>query len=223
MEYGAPIEIPSNARADRQPLEAELIRRVCAGEKELYAELVRPYERSVFLAALSVVGNRDDAEDIAQESFLKAFRALPGFRAEARFSTWLEKIAINESRMRLRRARLEKSQPLPEEEPEEDDYSPVLMSDWREIPSEALERKELRQVLADALLQLPDKYREVVTLRDIRHYSIADTAKILGLTEGTVKTRLLRARLKLRDLLAPLQQNAAITSRNPFAKGRNPW
>jgi RNA polymerase sigma-70 factor (ECF subfamily) len=213
---------PSVASA-RLSLEAELIRRICTGEKELYAELIRPYERSVFLAALAVVANPDDAEDVAQEAFLKAFRALATFRSEARFSTWLEKIAVNEGRMRLRRVRIEKSEPLPEEQPEEGEYAPILLSDWREIPSEALEKKELRQVLADALMKLPEKYREIVILRDLRHYSIADSASILGITEATVKTRLLRARLKLRDLLAPLQQNAAVTSRNPFAKGRNPW
>ncbi len=204
-------------------LEADLIVRICAGENELYTELIRPYERSVFMAALAVTGNPTDAEDVAQEAFLKAFRALPTFRSEARFSTWLERIAVNEARLRLRRLRIEKSEPLPEEEPEDGGYAPVLLSDWREIPSEALEKKELREVLAGALMRLPEKYREIVTLRDIRHLSIAETAQVLGLTEGTVKTRLLRARLKLRDLLAPLQKDAAVTSRNPFRKGRKPW
>jgi RNA polymerase sigma-70 factor, ECF subfamily len=210
-------------QVDRQTLESELIRRICSGEKELYYELIQPYERSIFLAALAITRNEADAEDVAQDAFLNAFRALPGFRGEARFSTWLERIAVNEARMRMRRARIANVQPLEDEESEDGPYIPMVLSDWRELPSEILERKEVREILRRALLQLPEKYRQVIELRDIQHKNIAETAELLGLTAGAVKTRLLRARLQLRDLIVPYQQTSAATSANPFKKGRNPW
>jgi RNA polymerase sigma-70 factor, ECF subfamily len=216
-------DVDETDQIERQILEHELIRRVCAGEKELYYELVRPYQRSVYLAAFAITRNEFDAEDVAQDALLKAFRALPTFRLESRFSTWLERIAVNEARMRLRRLRNHKSEPLNEEDTDSDQYIPLVLSDWREIPSEALERKEIRQMLRQALQQLPEMYREVILLRDVRQLSIAETAEKLGLTVANVKTRLLRARLRLRDLIAPMQESATITSRNPFQKGRKPW
>ena len=215
--------LTENPQSERQILEAELIRRICAGEKELFYQLIQPYERSVYLTALGITRDEWEAEDIAQDTFLKAFRALPNFRFESRFSTWLERIAINEGRMRLRRQRNHKSEPLNDDECDTEDYTPLLLSDWREIPSEALERTEIQKTLERALLQLPKGYREVIVLRDIKELSIAETAEMLGLTAGSVKTRLLRARLKMRDLIAPLQQSATSTSKNPFQKGRKPW
>lgn len=213
----------SSRHMDRQAHESELIQRICAGEKHLYYELIQPYERSVFLAAMAIVRNEADAEDVAQETFLKALRALSGFRAEARFSTWLESIAINEARLRLRRARRENLESIDEDENEDQIYTPLPLSDWRELPSEILERKEVREILRRALAQLPRIYREVIELRDVQQINIAQTAEILGLTAATVKTRLLRARLQVRDLIAPFLQNSNVISPNPFKKGRNPW
>jgi len=204
--------------------EAGLIRRICAGEKELYYELVQPYQRAVFLVALSVMRNEADAEDVAQDALLKALRALSSFRGEARFSTWLERIALNEGRLRLRRGRLEKTEPLDGGgENQEEDYLPRDFGDWREIPSEALEREEVKEVLARAIAQLDHKYREVVVLRDLRRLSVAETAEALEITQAAVKTRLLRARLQLRDTVAPLLRGSSLFSRNPFKKGRKPW
>jgi RNA polymerase sigma-70 factor, ECF subfamily len=204
--------------------ESELIRRICAGEKELYYDLVQPYQRAVYLVALSIMRNEADAEDVAQDAILKALRALPSFRDEARFSTWLERIALNEGRLRLRRGRLEKTEPLDGgAENEEEDYLPRDFGDWREIPSEALERKEVREVVARAIAQLDRKYREVVVLRDLRHLNIVETSEALGITPAAVKTRLLRARLQLRDIVAPLLRGSSLFSRNWFKKGRNPW
>jgi RNA polymerase sigma-70 factor (ECF subfamily) len=207
----------------RQAVEATTIQRICEGEKELFYELIRPHERSVFLAAMAILHNQADAEDAAQESFLKAFRALASFRGESRFSTWLERIAVNESRMRLRRRRTENIEPLEEEDSETTTYSPRMLTDWREVPSEALEIKEVREVLHRAIAQLPGKYREVVVLRDVQNRSITDTAAILNLTPAAVKTRLLRARLRLRDFVTPLLKNSVVSTRNLFHKGRNPW
>ena len=185
-------------------LEATLVERVCNGEKEVFYELVRPYEKAVYLAARSVLGNDAEAEDVAQESVLKAFTHLRSFRAESKFSTWLIQITLNEARMRLRKQHRELYEDIEQSDKESDgSYIPRDFADWREIPEEAVHRKQLRQHLAKAIAELEPKYREVLILRDVQHYSIVETAKLLGLTPGSVKTRLLRARLQLRDALAP--------------------
>ena len=184
--------------------ERELIERVLAGEKELFYELIRPYERGVFLAAVSILGNDADAEDAAQEAFLKAYRNLDRFRGESKFSTWLVQIAINDARMKLRKDRRHLYKAIDAgQQTSEGDYIPTDFSDWREIPSEALEQSELREALNKALNSLPEKYRTVLILRDVQQMSIAETAKALGISEENVKTRTLRARLQMRDRLAP--------------------
>src|SRR5712691_4943589 len=192
------------AEIPRERSEAELIARVQGGEVEAFYELVHPYERGVFLAALSLVKNDADAEEVAQEAILKAFKSLSRFRGEAKFSTWLIQIAINEAKMKLRKDRRHLYESL-EEGPRGDDgaYMPKDYADWREIPSEALEQKELRKALTKALDSLPEKYRTVLVLRDVQQLSIAETSQALGLSEANVKTRLSRARLQMRDALAP--------------------
>jgi RNA polymerase sigma-70 factor (ECF subfamily) len=181
-----------------------LVRRVQNGDSDAFFELVRPYERAVFLAALSLVKNDADAEDVAQEAILKAFKNLARFRQESKFSTWLIQIAINEAKMRLRKDRRHLYESIDEGRlGDEGDYIPKDFADWREIPSEALEQKELRKALTKALDSLPEKYRTVLILRDVQHLSIAETAQVLGLSEANVKTRLSRARLQMRDALAP--------------------
>src|SRR5207244_4106236 len=125
------------------------------------------------------------------------------FRAEARFSTWLIQITVNEARMRLRRDRSKVIEPIVDHPDEEGNYTPRDFADWREIPSETAERNEIREKLLEALASLGAKYREVFMLRDVQHLSIDETAKALDITTASVKTRLLRARLMLRDLLAP--------------------
>jgi len=200
-----------------------LVDRVLAGEKELFYELVRPHERAVYVAALAILQNPADAEEVTQEAALKAFRRLDTFRGESKFSTWLVRIAVNEARMRLRRDRRVQYESLdssPEEETSE--YCPISLADWREIPSEVLESKEIRNMIEEALIRLPEKYREVFVLRDIEQLNIAETAAALGVTLGTVKLRLLRARLQMRDLLAPRLRDLK-KGRSRFRKGKNPW
>jgi RNA polymerase sigma-70 factor (ECF subfamily) len=211
---------PSVQNSDR---EAGLIRRVCNGEHEAFYELVRPYERAIYFAAMGVLNNPTDAEDVAQETVLKAFKALPNFRFEAKFSTWVTQIAINESRAKLRKDRPHLYESITSDrEDEEGEYHPRDLADWREIPSEELQRKELRDALKRAMASLSPKNREVLILRDVQHMSIAETAKILGITEATVKVRLLRARLKMRDALAPGIDGSWTTGREEFKKVR-PW
>jgi RNA polymerase sigma-70 factor, ECF subfamily len=202
--------------------ENALIRRIQDGERSLFYELVRPYERRVYSAAFAILRNEADAEDAAQEAVLKALKNIRQFRGEARFSTWLIQITVNEARMRIRRQHSEIMQPIADQQNEEGDYVPRDFADWREIPSEALERKEVRQKLAEALASLGEKYREVFLLRDVERLSIEDTAKTLGITTASVKTRLLRARLMLRDLLAP-GFGGGWSTRLSFDKGNKPW
>src|SRR5438128_4149453 len=193
-----------SAEIPRERSEAELIARVQGGDVEAFYEMVHPYERAVFLAALSLVKNDADAEEVAQEAILKAFKNLSRFREEAKFSTWLIQISINEAKMKLRKDRRHLYESMEAgQQNDEGDYIPKDFADWRDIPSEALEQKELRKALTRALDSLPEKYRTVLILRDVQHLTITETAQVLGLSEANVKTRLCRARLQMRDALAP--------------------
>jgi RNA polymerase sigma-70 factor (ECF subfamily) len=189
---------------DARVPECRLIERVRNGDHEAFYELVQPYERAVYMAAVSILRNDSDAEEVAQEAVLKAFKYLGRFRGESKFSTWLIQIAINEAKMRLRKNHPQLYESLQDGRRDDDgDYIPRDFADWREIPSEALNRKELRQALARALASLDEKYRSVLVLRDVQQLSIHETARALGISEANVKTRLSRARLQMRDALAP--------------------
>jgi len=213
----------STATPKLDAAEVLLIDRCLGGDHEAFYELMRPYERAVYFAAMGVVGNPADAEEVAQEAVLKAFNNLSKFRREAKFSTWLIQITINEARMRFRKNRSHLYDSLDDQKSnEEGDYFPKDFADWRDIPSEELQRKELREALKRALASLDQKYREVLVLRDVQHMSIIETAKVLGITEGLVKTRLLRARLQMRDALAPGIDGSWTTGRAEFKKVR-PW
>ena len=157
-----------------------------------------------------------------QEAMLKALANIRQFRAEARFSTWLIQITVNEALMRRRRERNAIMEGIDDHRDQEGEYTPRDFADWREIPSEALERKEVRQKLAHALAALDRKYREVFVLRDMEQLNIQETAEALGISIASVKTRLLRARLMLRDLLAAGWEQGWF-SRLPFEKGTKPW
>src|SRR5512143_2872933 len=146
--------------------ESLLIERIRQGERELFYELVRPHERAVYLVAYSVLKNEADAEDVAQEAILKALRSLPDFRGDSKFQHWLVKIALNEARMRYRKRQGERAQSL-DDAPEDQDYTPLQIADWRELPSDVLDRKEVRAEIQEAIAGLSDTYREVLVLRDI--------------------------------------------------------
>ena len=205
-----------------QVTEEALVRRVQNGERELFYQLVQPYERRVYSAAYAILRNESEAEDAAQEAALKAFKHIKQFRAEAKFSTWLLQITINEARMRRRKQQAHVMESITEQQNEDGDYIPRDFADWREIPSETLERHEVREALMKALAMLGEKYREVFVLRDMQHLSIDETAKVLDISTASVKTRLLRARLMLRDLLSP-GFGGGWSSKLSFAKGNKPW
>ncbi len=187
--------------------EAQMIASILAGDTQQYHELIRPYERSVYKMALSLMKNESDAEDVAQEAFLKAFRKLADFRGQAKFSTWLISITLNEARGRLRRQSAVPMESLDQTAEEGGHISPALLRDWREVPSEALERKEIREILVEAIENLSPLYREVLLLRDVEEFSIEETAAALTITAGTVKVRLHRARMMMQKELAPKLKN----------------
>jgi RNA polymerase sigma-70 factor, ECF subfamily len=183
--------------------EAQMIASILSGNTQEFHSLIRPYERSVFSMALSLLQNEADAEDAAQDAFLKAFRNLKAFRAESKFSTWLISITLNEARSRLRQKKTMKVQSI-EEQPEEHNHaSPALLRDWREIPSEALERQEVKLILQQAITDLPLIYREIFLLRDVEELSVNESAETLGISVASVKVRLHRARMMLQKKLAP--------------------
>jgi len=199
--------------------ETELIARLIAGAKQLFHELIRPYERMVYLTVFAIVKNEAEAEDGAQEAVINAYRHLGSFRREAKFSTWLTTIAINEGRKRLRRAKGAAEDSIDEQAEELDgDYTPAALTDWREIPLEALERGELREALRRAVAGLPDIYRQVFTLRDLEELSIEETAEALRLNPGVVKVRLHRARILLQKQLVPFLKTAAPARKRFFGR-----
>ena len=204
--------------------ENELVCRVRAGERELFYKLVAPHERRVYVIAHSILRSQTEAEDCVQDAVLKALRHLDQFRGNSGFGSWLVRITINEAKMRLRKLRPQLYESLDKiDGHEEGGYIPRTLGDWREIPSEALERKEVREMLVNAVESLSEIYKEVFVLRDVEGNDVATTAEILGISEVAVKTRLLRARLQLRDILAPLIKKTVVFSREPFKKGKNPW
>lgn len=199
-------QAPTNGQqspTERSPQAANaLVERVRAGETQLFYDLVSPYESRVYAAAIAVLQNPADAEDVMQEAFLKAFAHLASFRREARFGTWLIQITLNVARSKRRKDRrgLYESTDM---DPQEGDCQPREFADWRETPVEALQRIELRRALRNAMATLDAAHREVFVLRDIEKLSIAETAEMLQISEALVKTRLFRARLRMREALAP--------------------
>lgn len=206
----APSPLPPSSVLTADPKRAvaqaeyNLITRVLDGESSLFHALVSPCERSMFFMALSLLGNEADAEDAVQEAALKAYRALAGFRRESSFSTWLIQITINEARAMLRKKRRYVVESLDTSADSEDDNQAAReIPDDRERPLEALLRKETGEVLTRALNALPPKYRAVVKLRDIEGFNTEETAEMLGVSEANVKTRLCRARLRLKNTIGP--------------------
>jgi RNA polymerase sigma-70 factor (ECF subfamily) len=188
--------------------EAQIIASILAGNTHSFHDLISPHERSVYIMALSLLHNEADAEDAAQEAFLKAFRNLARFRGESKFSTWLVSIVLNEARSRLRSKKGLKIESLDEPPEGPGHVSPALLRDWREIPSEVLERQEFRLLLQQAVTDLPLIYREIFLLRDVEELSVNESAEVLGITVASAKVRLHRARIMLQKRLVPQLKKA---------------
>ena len=201
--------------------EAECIRRIQAGEKHVFHDLIRPCERAIYFMLLSLLGNEAEAEDAAQETVIKVYLNLHLFRGESQFRTWVLSIARNEGLGRLRKLGNRREDSLDAETDEQTgDYTPAILTSWREVPTEALERKELGEMLRDAIASLPEIYRNVVLLRDIEEMDIRETAGVLGVSEGAVKVRLHRARALLQRALAPKLKGFAPKRKGLFGWGK---
>jgi RNA polymerase sigma-70 factor, ECF subfamily len=200
--------------------EADCIRRILAGERQLFHELIRPLERAIYFMVFSLLRNEAEAEDAAQDTAIKVYLNLKNFRGESQFRTWVLSIARNEGLGRLRKAGNRREDSLEADTDERTgDYTPAILTSWREVPSEALERKELGAMLRSAIEGLPAIYRNVVLLRDIEEMDVRETATALGISEGSVKVRLHRARALLQRELAPRLKGYAPKSKGIFGWG----
>jgi len=171
------------------------------GDIGAFEELVRRYDRNVFRIAQHITQNREDAEDVVQDAFLKAYQNLGQFQGQSKFYTWLVRIAVNEALMRLRRRRPERMVSIDEDVKTEEDSMPREIADWAPNPEQLYKQAELRDILSKTIQGLPASFRTVFVLRDVEGLSTEETAAALDLSVPAVKSRLLRARLQLRDRL----------------------
>jgi len=176
-----------------------LVEASLGGDMAAFEELVRRYDCKLLRIAQQMTHNLEDAQEAVQESFLKAYQKLHQFRRNSKFSTWLIRIVLNESFMKLRKRRFSEL-PL-EYEGSDGDILPLDLADWSPNPEQLCSRKELHEILRGALESLPPSLRVVFVLRDIEELSIKETAVILDLHPAAVKARHFRARLQLREKL----------------------
>jgi RNA polymerase sigma-70 factor (ECF subfamily) len=182
--------------------EATVVADAKAGSYEAFEELVNRYERKTYPLGHNVTGSHEDAEDVLQETFLKAFEHLADFREDSRFYTWIFRLALNIGLMKLRKRRSDKAVPLEGAGSEQEEFIPREFTDWRPNPEQRLAESELQDILLRAAQSLPPSFRTVFLLRDVEGFSTEETARALHLTEGTVKAFLHRARLQLRERLS---------------------
>ncbi|HEV2289764.1 MAG TPA: sigma-70 family RNA polymerase sigma factor [Candidatus Acidoferrales bacterium] len=180
--------------------ESVLVAAARAGDVNAFESLVTRYERKIFRLAQHITQNTEDAQDVTQEAFLKAFEHLAEFQGNSRFYTWLVRIAVNQALMKLRK-RHNKDISLDEEVKTEDSVMPREIEDWGPSPEERYTQRELAEILARVIGELDPPFRTVFQLRDIDELSTEETAEVLGISIPAVKSRLLRSRLKLREKL----------------------
>ena len=181
--------------------ESVLVDAARAGDIGAFESLVRRYDRNVFRIAQHITQNREDAEDVVQDAFLKAYQNLGQFQGQSKFYTWLVRIAVNEALMRLRRRRPERMISIDEDVKTEEDSMPREIADWSPNPEQLYTHSELKDILGKTIQGLPPSFRTVFVLRDVEGLSTEETASALELSVPAVKSRLLRARLQLRERL----------------------
>ena len=181
--------------------ETTLVVQAREGDDKAFAELVRRYEGKIFRLAQHVTQNREDAEDVLQETFMKAYEHLDQFKGDSKFYTWIVRIAVNQALMKLRRRKTDKSVSLDETIDTGEDTLVREIAAWDEDPEQRFSRDELGTILDSAIQSLEPPYRSVFVLRDIEELSTEETADALNLSVPAVKSRLLRARLQLREKL----------------------
>jgi RNA polymerase sigma-70 factor (ECF subfamily) len=191
---------PATAPEAGEDQDRSLVAQVLAGQLEAFEELVRRHDRRIYRVTLAITQNKEDAEDAMQDAFLKALEHLDQFAGNARFSTWLTRIAVNEALQRLRRRGRFDSLDEPVEVG--DSLVPQQLEDWRDNPEQQYAKEELRSLLEKAIGSLPAIYRTVFMLRDVEHLDNEEAAAMLDLSVPAIKSRLLRARLMMRERLA---------------------
>ncbi len=201
--------IQPKVEAQQASDESTLVHAAKAGDISAFEELVRRYDRNVFRIAQHITQNREDAEDVVQDAFLKAYQNLKNFQEQSKFYTWLVRIAVNEALMRLRRRRPERMVSLDEDIKTEEDSMPREVADWAPNPEQLYGQGELKEILSKTIQGLPPSFRTVFVLRDVEGLSTEETADALDLSIPAVKSRLLRARLQLRERLSKYFKNRA--------------
>jgi RNA polymerase sigma-70 factor (ECF subfamily) len=181
--------------------ELALVQSAKKGDVSAFEELVRRYDRNVFRIAQHITHNREDAEDVVQDAFLKAYSNLDQFQGQSKFYTWLVRIAVNEALMKLRRIKPGRTVSLDEDVKTDEDSLPREVADWSPNPEQQYNQAELRDILTRTIQGLPTSFRTVFVLRDVEGLSTEETAEALDLSIPAVKSRLLRARLQLRERL----------------------
>jgi len=189
--------LPSQVVKEDEPV---LVAAAQAGDISAFETLVSRYERKIFRLAQNITQNREDAEDVMQEAFLKAYEHLSGFQGNSRFYTWLVRIAVNQALMKLRKRRPNQVS-IDEEVNTGEDLIPREIEDWGPSPEDRYKQTEMSDILSSTIADLDPPFRIVFQLRDIEELSTEETAEALGLSVPAVKSRLLRARLKLRQKL----------------------
>jgi RNA polymerase sigma-70 factor (ECF subfamily) len=192
-----PMAVSSLAGTD----ESVLVAQAREGDTTAFGELVRRYENKIFRLAQHITQNREDAVDVLQETFLKAYEHLDQFQGNSKFYTWIVRIAVNQALMKLRRRKTDKSVSIDENIDTGEDTIVREIAAWGEDPEQRFSREELGEILDSAIQSLEPPYRSVFVLRDIEDLSTEETAEALDLSIPAVKSRLLRARLQLREKL----------------------
>lgn len=201
--FDNPMQVQVVPRTSPLPSdEAQLVERAKQGDLDAFTTLVNRYDGKILRLTQHITGNREDAEDALQEAFLKAFSHLKQFQGDSRFYTWLVRIAVNESLMKLRKRKTANTVSLDEPIETDDDSLPREVAAWDPNPEERYAHQELRDILDRAVASLPPIFRTVFVLRDLDHLSTEETAEALNLSVPAVKSRLLRARLQLREKLS---------------------
>jgi len=183
------------------PDEAAVLAQARIGDRSAFNDLIRRYEGKIFRLALHITQNREDAEDVLQETFLKSYEHLDQFQGNSKFYTWLVRIAVNQALMKLRKRKSDRTVSIDDEIDTGEDTVAREIAAWDENPEQRYSREELNELLDTAVQSLAPPYRTVFVLRDIEELSTEETAEALHLSIPAVKSRLLRARLQLRDKL----------------------
>jgi len=182
--------------------ELALVHAAKAGDLEAFSQLVTRYDRNIFRIAQHITHNEEDAQDVVQDAFLKAYTNLAQFQENSKFYTWLVRIAVNEALMKLRKRRNDRTVSLDEDVETEEGSMPREVADWSPNPEQLYGQSELGDILKKTIQGLPPGFRTVFVLRDVEGLSTEETAEMLDLSVPAVKSRLLRARLQLRERLS---------------------